>query len=249
MTTKSNVPAGNFCPLVILPGLLCDSRMFTLQINEFDAIVIDGFYGGSSSIETMASYALGLMPDRCALLGHSMGARVALEIWQRDPERISRLALADAGTHGPSPEEARKRFDLRDVGRAKGAKAMVDQWLPPMIGELHRDDADLVAMLRAMAIDAGVDTYETQITALLDRPDAAAVLPTVTCPVYVIVGRDDTWSPVAQHEAIVALLPSARLRVVENAGHMAPAEEPTRFNGAVKEWLSWVPGGKTSLLR
>lgn len=223
--------------LVILPGLMCDGRMFGAQIAAFDAQVIDGFYGSADSIGGMADYALERAPGRFALMGHSMGARVALEVWRRAPERVARLALADTGVHGVKPGEADKRFALRDLGRAEGFAALVDAWLPPMIGPAQRENMRLYADLRAMVLDAGQAVYEAQITALLGRPDAEAVVATVRCPLCAIVGADDAWSPVAQHEAIIAAVPGAVLRVVAGAGHMAPAEAPEAFNAALAAWL------------
>jgi len=108
-----------------------------------------------------------------------------------------------------------------------------------MIGQAHRDNAKLLAELHAMAAGAGTSVFEVQIEALLHRPDAVQVLRSINCPTFAIVGRDDEWSPVAQHEEIVARVPGAQLRVVENAGHMAPAEEPNQFNEIIHEWLSW----------
>lgn len=108
-------------PLVILPGLMCDSRMFGHQIRVFEGQCINGFYGGADNIEAMIDYVLARMPARCALLGHSMGARVALELYRRAPERVARLALADTGVHPVRPGEAEKRFALRDLGRSAGA--------------------------------------------------------------------------------------------------------------------------------
>lgn len=225
-------------PLVILPGLMCDSRMFLHQLAAFGGRCVDGFYGGADSIGAMVDYALDRMPARCALLGHSMGARVALELYRRAPERVARLALADTGVHPVRPGEAEKRFALRDLGRRDGMGAMVDQWLPPMIGPAHAGDRALYAALRAMSVDAGLATYEAQINALLTRPDAAPVLPTITCPTAVIVGRDDQWSPVSQHQEMEAAIPGARLFIIDKAGHMAPAEELAAFNDALRAWLA-----------
>lgn len=225
-------------PLVILPGLMCDSRMFLHQLAAFGGGCVDGFYGGADSIGAMVDYALERMPARCALLGHSMGARVALELYRRAPARVARLALADTGVHPVRPGEAEKRFALRDLGRRDGMGAMVDQWLPPMIGPAHAGDRALYAALRAMSVDAGLATYEAQINALLTRPDAAPVLPTITCPTAVIVGRDDQWSPVGQHQEMEAAIPGARLFIIDKAGHMAPAEEPAAFNDALRAWLA-----------
>lgn len=225
--------------VVILPGLICDSRMFGAQIRAFDALVVDGFYDGADRIEGMAAYALARLPRRCALLGHSMGARVALEIWRQAPDRIGRLALADTGVHPTRPGEAEQRYALRDLGRSAGSEALADRWLPPMIGPAHRNDPGLYAVLRTMVIDGGTAAFERQIEALLNRPAVESLLPTISCPTFVIAGCEDEWSPVAQHESIAASIDGAQLRLVENAGHMAPAEEPERFNDVMREWLAW----------
>ncbi|MFC3444119.1 alpha/beta fold hydrolase [Sphingobium rhizovicinum] len=199
--------------------------------------VIDGFYGGADRIGAMADHALAHMPARCALLGHSMGARVALEVMRKAPERVERLALVDTGVHPVKPGEQEGRYRLRDLGRAQGMAALVAQWLPPMMGADALRDEGLMDRLYAMAVGAGLPIFEAQIEALLHRPALDTLLPTIACPTVAIVGQEDRWSPVAQHQAIVAAIPGARLRVVPGAGHMMPAETPRAFNRHVREWL------------
>lgn len=224
--------------LLILPGLLCDSRMFAAQIDAFPgAVAVDGFYAGCDRIEAMADYALARAPERFALLGHSMGARIALEVIRKAPERVERIALADTGIHPVKPGEADKRYALRDIGREQGIAALVDAWLPPMVGAANRGDAALMASLRAMCIDAGQQTFERQIEALLNRPDTDAVLASIRVPAVAIVGDEDQWSPVDQHADMAERIPGAQLRIVETAGHMAPAEKPQQFNQILREWL------------
>ncbi|WP_093017504.1 alpha/beta fold hydrolase [Sphingobium sp. YR768] len=237
MSAKSS-EKGAMTPLVILPGLICDSRMFGETLAAIpDSMVIDGFYGGADRIEAMADYALAQMPERCALLGHSMGARVALEVIRKAPERVERLALVDTGIHPVKPGEQDGRYRLRDLGRVQGMAALVTEWLPPMMGFAGLRDEALMDRLYAMAVSAGISTFEAQIEALLHRPVVDGLLPTIACPTLVAVGRQDQWSPVGQHEAIAAAIPDARLRVVEHAGHMMPAESPQAFNQIVREWL------------
>lgn len=239
MDMKSTSGGAGVEPLVILPGLMCDDAMFGAQIAAHDALVIGDFYGDAETIDAMAAYALARMPARAAVLGHSMGARVALAAYAMAPKRFARLALADTGLHPPTPDEAVRRYALRDLGRAEGDAALVDAWLPPMVGPRGRADAPLMARLREMTLRAGVATYTRQVEALLHRPDAMAVLPQIDCPTLVIVGRDDTWSPVAQHEEIAAAIGHAELRIVDDAGHMAPAEAPDAFNSILADWLTW----------
>jgi pimeloyl-ACP methyl ester carboxylesterase len=140
--------------------------------------------------------------------------------------------------HLPSPGEAPKRYTLRDLGRAKGMAALVDAWLPPMVALPRRDDTAFMAPLRTMCIEAGLPRFEAQIAALLARREVESLLPHIACPVLVATGRDDGWSPPDQHEAIAALIPNARLVVVEGAGHMLPVEAPNALNQAIADWLS-----------
>ncbi|WP_152528113.1 alpha/beta fold hydrolase [Sphingobium lactosutens] len=222
--------------LAVLPGLMCDSRMFTQALP--DALFVDGFYGGANSLPDMARYSLSRLPSRFAVLGHSMGGRVALEIIRMAPERVSALILSSTGVHPVQPNEAEKRFALLDIGRQQGIEALVDQWLPPMIAPDRRNDSDWFAPLKSMCVDAGLATYEAQMTALLSRPELDDLLPTVACPTLVMTGELDQWSPPAQHQAIAAAIPGASLHIVEGAGHMLPAEQPDMFGSVIQTWLA-----------
>ena len=223
-------------PLLLLPGLLCDARIWAPQREAFpDAAAVD--YRDARSILAMAERALAMAPPLFSLAGHSMGARVALEVYRLAPERVARLALLSTGVHSPKPGEAEKRHALRDLGRSQGMAALVDEWLPPMVRDGRQDDEALMAPLRAMAIGAGIETFEAQIEALLGRPEVESLLPQIACPVLVGVGRQDRWSPVDQHEAMAAAIPGAVLTIFEDAGHMCLVEAPDQVNDALRLWL------------
>ena len=236
------IPACDHVPLVILPGLLCDSRMFPGFLARFPgALCVDGFYADAASISAMADYALARLPPRFALLGHSMGARVAIEIWKTAPKRVERIALADTGSHLPRPGEREKRYALREIGREFGFERLIAEWLPPMVALQNHANAEIMDMLKAMACSAGQACFERQIEALLSRPAVEPVLSEITCPAFVIVGQEDQWSPIAQHRDIADAIPAAQLRIIPGAGHMAPAESPGLFQHIVAEWLMWNP--------
>ncbi|MEG3164035.1 alpha/beta fold hydrolase [Sphingomonas sp. PB2P19] len=225
-------------PLMLLPGLLCDARMFAAQRASFpDAQVIDGF-GPVDDLVRMAQIALAAAPPRISLLGHSMGARVALEMIRLAPDRIERLALVSTGVHEPRDGEAARRHALLEIGRRQGAAALVDRWLPGMVAPERIGDAALVEPLHRMCVQAGVDTFAAQIAALLGRPEVESLLPSLRCPTLVLVGGEDAWSPPPQHAEIAAAIPGARLRMIPGAGHMLPAEAPEAFDAAVAEWLA-----------
>jgi pimeloyl-ACP methyl ester carboxylesterase len=84
---------------------------------------------------------------------------------------------------------------------------------------------------------ATADSFAAQQAALLDRPDGASVLASIDVPVLLASGRADQWSPLAQHEDMRRLNPAARLVAIEDAGHMAPIEQPAAVAAALREWL------------
>lgn len=217
--------------------------MFGAQVAAFPGtVVVDGFYGGATTIEAMADYALARLPERFVLLGHSMGARVALEVFRKAHDRVAGLILANTGVHPVKTGEAEKRYALRDIGRQHGIEALVAEWLPPMIAAARRQDALIHDPLEAMCLSAGLATYEAQIEALLSRRDTADVLRQIQCPTLVITGSEDSWAPPAQHEEIALAVSGATLAIVQGAGHMLPFEDPEGFNAEVAALLGKVQG-------
>ncbi len=234
--------------IILLPGLLCDASVWAAQVAALgpvaDVVVAD--LTSQSSIETMARSALGLRQGHIVVIGHSMGARVALEMVRLAPDRVEKLALLDTGAHPRREGEEAGRQALLDLADREGMAALAERWLPPMVHEARVSDTALMEPLREMVLRATPEQHHRQIRALLDRPDARPLLPTITCPTLVMVGRQDRWSPLAQHEEIAAAIPGARLVVIEDSGHMSPVEQPDQVTGALVAWLGLAPRDGTS---
>ncbi|WP_260927611.1 alpha/beta fold hydrolase [Novosphingobium sp. 9] len=231
--------------VILLPGLLCDAAIWTDQVAAlapcYRVMVLDP--GERASITQMAERVLAEGPLRFSLAGHSMGARVAMEVARLAPHRIARLALLDTGAHPVRSGEAEKRQVMLDISAGQGMRALADAWLPPMVGEARfAEDEALRETLYAMVERMTPAIHRAQIAALLARPDAMAGLAALrdmgSCPALIGVGRDDRWSPPEQHEAIVAALPEARFVIFEGAGHMAPLEAPDAVSAALLAWMA-----------
>jgi pimeloyl-ACP methyl ester carboxylesterase len=133
-----------------------------------------------------------------------------------------------------------KRQAVIDVANNEGMEALAARWLLPMLLPANLANEKLVGDLTAMVLRATPAIHERQIMALLNRPDAAPVLPTIRCPTIVLCGRQDVWSPPEQHEPIAAAIPGAKLVVAENCGHFLPVEAPEVLNAALRELLERV---------
>lgn len=225
--------------LVLIPGLMNDEWVWSFVRPALEArlpVHVPHLLGHDSLVQ-MASMILAETKGPLAVAGHSMGGRVAMEMMRQAPGRIERLALLDTGYHGPAEGERQGRLDLVALGRAEGMAAVVREWLPPMVSPRHHGDAAIMEGIAAMLCRASPEDFARQQHALLTRLDAGSVLEAIRCPAWVIVGREDSWSPVAQHEEMAARIPGAVLRVVEEAGHMLPVEQPEALARILLEWL------------
>jgi pimeloyl-ACP methyl ester carboxylesterase len=223
--------------LLFLPGLICDARIFAPQFAAFpESRAVDG-YGLANSLEAMARVALEQAPESFDLFGHSMGGRVALEVYRLAPNRVRRLALSSSGVHSLGVNETTNRRVLQALGHDEGFPALVGTWLPPMVAEANRDKP-IYGEMRQMCLDAGQATFDAQIEALLGRPEQESLLAEIRCPTLVITGERDAWSPPAQHAAIAARIADSSLVIVEGAGHMLPLEAPDAVNQAIAAWLA-----------
>lgn len=224
----------------LVPGLLCDAIVWDHQqaalAGTYDVRIPDLTH--QSSIGDMADDILANAPPRFSIAGHSMGARVALAVIAKAPDRVDRLALFDSGAHPASVDEPAKRHALLDISAGAGMRAMADRWLPPMVRDGALDtDAQLRERLYAMVERMTPQIHRRQIGALLDRPDAREHLHAITCPVLIGVGDQDRWSPPAQHEEIAAAIPHARYVIFPDSGHMAPMENPQAVTAALEQWM------------
>jgi len=230
--------------LMLLPGLNCDAAVWASQVVALkdQAHCVIPAWGLRDSLTAMAQQVLDEAPtERFSVAGHSMGGRVALEVMRLAPQRVERLALLSTGTHPLAAGEAGEkekagRMALLKIARELGMRTMAQEWAKGMVHP-ERIGSPLFEQVLDMFDRGSAAQYAAQINALLRRPDAAALLPTIQCPTLVLTGRDDSWSGPAQHEAMAAVIPGAQLVIVEHCGHMCTMEQPQAVSAALADWL------------
>lgn len=187
-----------------------------------------GGLDGLGSIERMASF-VGAFLDKWgiakpALVGHSMGGAVALQLARERPGAVGALVLCSSAarfTGAAIPAVTRvvlgkdRRPFLRD---AYGPKAPPEVLRRGFLEELKTDPRVLLGDLEACRAF-----------------DATESLGGIGAPTLVVVGEDDDVR--AQSDVLAARIPGARLRVIPEAGHMLPLERPAALAEAVLEFL------------
>lgn len=228
--------------IVFLPGLLCDARVFAAQTRALapfaDTKVAD--FTDAASITRMGEIALAAFDGPVTIVGFSMGGRAALEAVRLAPQRVERLVLMDTGAHPGSEKEIPGRLAVIELAHKEGMKALAAKWLPPMLHPARETDPALIAPLTEIVLGMTPAIHERQIRALMGRPDARPMLPRIACPTLVMVGRQDRWATLEQHEALAAAIPGSRLAVIEDAGHFACFERPEAVNAALLDFLGFA---------
>jgi pimeloyl-ACP methyl ester carboxylesterase len=157
METKSEMT------VVLVPGLLSDSFVWesvTARLaNRVDAVVAD--LTSQDSLVTMAEEILNSSAGDLRVAGHSMGARVAMEMARQAPDRINRLVLLDTGIHPLKEGETDKREEIVDFAHREGMLALAERWLPGMVHPDRTSDTRLMSGLTSMVLrmDPDIQSY------------------------------------------------------------------------------------------
>lgn len=190
--------------------------------------------------------ALGV--ERAPVLGHSMGGQIALTLALRHPERVERLALsAPAGieTFEPRAADFMRRFWHPERALHAQPAEVAANFLQlayardtPEVRRLLTERLGLQQHPDFAAVSRAVSRC---VAGMLDHP-VAAELHRLELPVAIAWGAMDRMipNPVFTRggpQDLVrlsrAVLPRARVRVVEGAGHFVHADEPDAFWAAV----------------
>lgn len=226
-------------PLVLLPGMMCDGRLYAPQIAAFSAerAVMVAPLAGAGSMADLARDVLAVAPPEFALAGLSMGGIVAMEILRQAPQRVRRVALLDTNPLPDPPDKAPLREGQVARVRSGGlAEVMRDEMKPNYLapGPGQKGVLDLCMQ---MAETLGPEVFARQSTAIQTRPDQTETLRGLRVPTLVLCGAADTLCPPQRHHFMADLIPGATLAVVPGAGHLPVLEQPDLTNEALATWL------------
>ncbi|MEL6619413.1 MAG: alpha/beta fold hydrolase [Pseudomonadota bacterium] len=226
-------------PIVLLPGMMCDARLFGPQIaalsSEFSVMV--GPVTRGERIEEIASGLLDELPQRFALAGLSMGGIVAMEILRRAPDRVTRLMLMDTNPLAETPQVAAAREpQIVKVRAGRMVDVMRDEMKPNYLapGPFRNEILDMVM---DMAEALGPEVFIRQSRALQRRRDQQGTLRKIKVPTMVLCGAHDALCPVKRHTFMAELIHGAVLRVLDNAGHLPTLETPDEATQAIRDWM------------
>lgn len=227
-------------PLVLIPGLLCDERLWQHQAEGLAGLaepIVVPDVTRHDSVGGMAGAVLEAAPERFALAGLSMGGYVALEVLRRAPDRVRALALLDTSARPDTPEQTETRLALIRLARDGRFDEAWRALLPRIVHPDRVEDPEMITAVEGMAYSVGPGAFERQELAIIGRPDSRGDLASVSCPTLVLCGREDGLTPPHLHEELADGIPGARLRIIDRCGHLSTLERPEETTSALREWL------------
>lgn len=202
------------------------------------APLADGYHTMTALAERARDLLDHLRIATAVVVGHSLGGFVAQELALAHGDRVDRLVLvASTAAFGKPGSTFNRdfladRLEPLDAGKTPAAlaPAVVDGLLGPRATAAAR--ADAIASMSAIPVDG----YRAALEALVDH-DAADRLPTLTTPTLGIAGELDATASVRAMERLISLMPSARLEIIADCGHLINTEQPRHFNRLLAAFL------------
>ncbi|MFI6951425.1 alpha/beta fold hydrolase [Streptomyces sp. NPDC050422] len=174
--------------------------------------------------------------EETAIVAHSMGTLVASTFAAAHPGRVTKLALLGP-VRAQSPQAKQATLARARTVREGGMSAVADTIVSVATSEQTRTERPLAAALvRELLLGQDPDSYAAACEALAsaEEPDFASI----KAPVLLLTGSDDKTSPMAVNDEIFALLPKARLHVIEGIGHWHTLEAPEEVTRHLQEFLA-----------
>lgn len=227
--------------LVMIPGTLCDCRIFARQKRALrgvaDVRMVD--YNDLSPSRPSRDWAgslLARLPPRFSVLGFSLGGLWALELLRQAPQRVERIAMVASNAHGASVAGRRKSAWLWRMWRAFGPSTVARHVKP---GYFHHDNQRQrhAALVHDMALRTRAKAARAEFAWAASRPDGRAELARFAGPLLIVSGATDRLCTPAMQRTMVQAQPLAQWLELPRVGHFVPLEASARLGDVLRRWI------------
>lgn len=255
--------AGAGPAMVLVPCYPVDGRLFEGQLaaaksgalpGRLIAVDLPGFgrspmppspperYSVSQLAAAVSALIEHLRLERPVIGGVAIGGTVAAAVAAQPPTPVAGLVLisnrpgVDASVRRSQREAAASR--AIHEGAAAMAPMLARAALSPAV------DARVFAKVERMIRNADPRAIAALVRAIADRPDLIPMLRRTRCPVIVLAGLDDPFSPSDEVRRLAQGVPGATFVEVPSAGHMAPIEAPKLVTTHLAAFLRSIRGDR-----
>lgn len=239
--------------VVFVHGQPFNRRMWDQQVAAFKTgrrlIIPDlrgygesGIPSGTTLLDELALDLIHLLEalqiTKATFVGLSMGGQVLFDLYRLAPQLFHAMVLADTAAKAETAQSYQARLQLADNLVEKGMPFYTAQHLHRFLGKkTMTTQPAVVEHLRHMMESTHPQGAAAVQRGRAERRDHTAMLPHIHCPVLIIVGEEDGFTPVAVAAGMQAQIPGAQLAVIKDASHMPNMEQPEIFNHHLELFL------------
>jgi pimeloyl-ACP methyl ester carboxylesterase len=221
-----------------MSGLPTQARCIAPDLRGFGDSSVSGPYSIAQYADDLAALLDALKIERVVACGLSMGGYVALALLRQHRARLRGLILTSTRATADTPEASEKRARLIEFITTHNVEALAGAQLTGMLSRVTLDSrAGVREALREIMASASRAGAIGGQRAMMARPDASDLLPTIDMPALVVAGADDVLTPPEEQRALAAAIPGCRFELLTGAGHACAFERPAAFNHVVGEFL------------
>lgn len=225
--------------LVLIPGTLCDARLFKRQVQalrqEWRVIVLD--YHRLKGLEAWPEQALQTLPERFSLAGFSLGGLWALEMLRRAPHRVLGLALIASNAEAGSRRGQRRSAALWRLWRSAGPDGVARQVKPDYF-HYRSLRGRYARLVRDMARATNARAARAEFEWAAYRPSGLGLLATFNEPLLIVSGANDRLCPRRLQQRMAQAQPQAQWVELPRCGHLIPLERPAALTSVLSRWLT-----------
>jgi pimeloyl-ACP methyl ester carboxylesterase len=243
-------------PLIFIHGFPYDHTMWKKQITELSKYYycisydIRGF-GESTEFDglhTMEMFVddLEMIIDEMKLVkpivcGLSMGGYILLRALERFQHKLSAAILCDTRSQADDNQGKLKRAVAIKRINTQGHKDFVKEFISNCFGNYFKENFsdELISIIQYSQCFHPA-AIKGALLALMGRTDTTSFLEKIEIPVLLICGQNDSLTPPLVMKEMYHKIKDAEFSEIENAGHLAPIENPEEVNSQIKIFLKRI---------
>jgi pimeloyl-ACP methyl ester carboxylesterase len=244
-------------PLLLLHSAVRSSAQYNRVIpflsRNYRVIAIDFLGHGESDpapyqyqlldhAQTVISFTDSLSIERAIIVGHHLGADVAVELQIKWPQRVNKLVLAGLAFHGESGEgrsaKETEEFDntfCSTVEIKPDGSHLMEWWRR---SNLWGDPLELVEERFIEYVQAGPRGEEAHWTTTKTGWGAEARLPLISCPTLILTGTHHLALGSVGIAKMAKLIPEGKYTIIKNGPMHMDVRMPKEFAGAILDFLN-----------
>lgn len=181
--------------------------------------------------------------SNAVVCGLSMGGYVALNFAHAYPNLIKGLVLCDTQAGADSNEAKDKRFATIQKIQRNGIGPFAQEFTKNVVSETTMfEKPEVLKQIASMIVGNKPENLMMVLGALASRPDCTPYLAEFDFPSLVMVGSDDKITPPELSKKLAEGIKSAKVHILDRAGHHSNLEQPDAFNGQLEKFLGSVFG-------